>query len=328
MIINDSEIINLFITNNKLNSGRLTNKWLNSHIEYKNYLLNRFSNCDTLHEIIYRIQNKIESVPKCKYCNNKVQFISFKEGYRNYCKDCRYKESVINSKKTCLEKYGVDKYSKTEQFKKSYKENNPMYNDDIKKKLKLSNIEKYGVDNVMKLSVVKEKQKKTCLQRYGVDNVFKISEIKEYLSSIRKETLEKIFNKKKYNKTFNTSKQEDYIYNYLISKFNVNDIIRQYKSDVYPFNCDFYIKSKDVYIECNFHWTHGKHLFNENNIDDLETLNKWKQKNTQYYRNAIQTWLIRDINKFNIAQENNLHYIILYNIKADLLKIDQLKNNI
>ena len=160
MIINDSEIINLFITNNKLNSGRLTNKWLNSHIEYKNYLLNRFSNCDTLHEIIYRIQNKIESVPKCKYCNNEVQFISFKEGYRNYCKDCRYKESVINSKKTCLEKYGVDKYSKTEQFKKSYKENNPMYNDDIKKKLKLSNIEKYGVDNVMKLSVVKEKQKK------------------------------------------------------------------------------------------------------------------------------------------------------------------------
>ena len=36
-----------------------------------------------------------------------------------------------------------------------------------------------------------------------------------------------------------------------------NDVIRSYSTDKYPYNCDFYIPSKDVYIECNFHWTHG-----------------------------------------------------------------------
>ena len=39
------------------------------------------------------------------------------------------------------------------------------------------------------------------------------------------------------------------------------DIIRQYKSDLYPFACDFYIPSLDLYIECNYHWTHGNKLY-------------------------------------------------------------------
>ena len=29
------------------------------------------------------------------------------------------------------------------------------------------------------------------------------------------------------------------------------------KYDRYPFACDFYISSLDLFIECNYHWTHG-----------------------------------------------------------------------
>ena len=41
----------------------------------------------------------------------------------------------------------------------------------------------------------------------------------------------------------------------------------------------------DLYIECNYHWTHGGHIFNKDNINDMEKLNKWKQKNTKFYNN-------------------------------------------
>ena len=65
------------------------------------------------------------------------------------------------------------------------------------------------------------------------------------------------------------SKSEDRVYDFLTSKFGKEDIERQYRSNSYPFSCDFYIKSLDLYIECNFGWTHGKHWFDSNNKDDI-----------------------------------------------------------
>lgn len=89
------------------------------------------------------------------------------------------------------------------------------------------------------------------------------------------------------NKTFKTSNKEDEAYKILCKKFGEDDVIRQFKSDVYPFNCDFYIKSLDLYIECNFSWTHGEHWFDSSSKEDLEKLEKWKSKKTKYYDNAI-----------------------------------------
>lgn len=55
----------------------------------------------------------------------------------------------------------------------------------------------------------------------------------------------------------NTSKSEEMSYVLLVERFGANDILRQYKSEEYPFACDFYIKSRNIYIECNYCWTHG-----------------------------------------------------------------------
>ena len=73
---------------------------------------------------------------------------------------------------------------------------------------------------------------------------------------------------KRLNGTFNTSKPEEDAYVLLCDHFSKDDVIRQYYSEKYPFNCDFYIKSLDTYIECNFNWTHGGHWFDENNEED------------------------------------------------------------
>ena len=92
-------------------------------------------------------------------------------------------------------------------------------------------------------------------------------------------------------------------------------IIRQYRSDIYPFACDFYDPNSDTYFEFNGSWTHGGHWFDENNEEDLKRLEFMKSKQTKYYGNAIETWTVRDVKKRKIAEENHLNYIVFWNLK-------------
>lgn len=118
---------------------------------------------------------------------------------------------------------------------------------------------------------------------------------------------------KRKNNTFNTSSNEDHFYNALKAVYGVENIIRQYKDTRYPFNCDFYIKDKDLFIELNLNWTHGKKPF-IGDAEDLKVLNLWKTKakTSNYYAAAIKTWTERDPLKFKIAKENNLQYLSIY----------------
>jgi hypothetical protein len=118
------------------------------------------------------------------------------------------------------------------------------------------------------------------------------------------------------NGTITTSSPEEATYAQLCALFSTEDVVRQYKSKLYPFHCDFYIKSLDLYIELNLHWAHGEHLFDKYNKYDLEKLTIWQSKadaGNNYYKRAITTWTIRDPLKFETAKKNNLNYIVLYN---------------
>ena len=72
--------------------------------------------------------------------------------------------------------------------------------------------------------------------------------------------------------------------------------------------------SLDLFIECQYSWTHGNHPYNE--ILDKDKLLEWKEKakKSNYYKNAINTWTIRDVKKRNIAKQNNLNYKEFWNI--------------
>lgn len=128
------------------------------------------------------------------------------------------------------------------------------------------------------------------------------------------------FNTRKKNKTTNTSSYEENFYIFLKSIFNNNDIIREYyDKERYPFHCDFYIKSLDLFIELNFHWTHDNHPFDKNDENDLAILNKIRSK--QHYLNngnknsyfvKENVWTKRDVEKLQYAAINNLNYIIIY----------------
>ncbi|MFW6172465.1 MAG: DUF7487 domain-containing protein, partial [Elusimicrobiota bacterium] len=68
------------------------------------------------------------------------------------------KESQERTKKTNLERYGVE---------------NPFQSEEIKEKIRQSNIEKYGVDHPQQNRDIQNKTKQTNLERYGYDNPLK-----------------------------------------------------------------------------------------------------------------------------------------------------------
>lgn len=76
------------------------------------------------------------------------------------------------------------------------------------------------------------------------------------------------------HKSFNKSLGEELFYTALQEVFNPDDIERQYSTDTrYPFACDFYIKSLDLFIELNLHWSHGLKPFDSTDPADLQKLN-------------------------------------------------------
>lgn len=154
----------------------------------------------------------------------------------------------------------------------------------------------------------REKVKQTCIKRYGTPYPLNNPIIQEK----RQATL------KKHN-TFNTSKAEENIYKLLTHIYGKNDVLRQYKCNRYPWHCDFYILSKDLFIELQGYYTHGKHPFNPNNNEDIKRLNKLKEKyqtgQHPQYKNAIITWTKGDVLKRNKAKDNNLNYIEIFNYK-------------
>lgn len=146
--------------------------------------------------------------------------------------------------------------------------------------------------------------KKSCLKKYGSEYYLSSDEFNRIRRFIKRKSGEE-----------NRSKFEIESRKLLNETFE--HVEEQFMSDVYPFHCDFYIKSIDLYIEINGMWVHGGHPFDKNNPEDIKLLNKWKEKaNTStYYRRAIKIWTESDVNKREVAKKNNLNFIEFWNLK-------------
>lgn len=143
----------------------------------------------------------------CENCENEKK-ISYSKYLRNYnrnnkgyysCFDCK---SIV-LKQTCLNKFGVDSYSKTDEFKKFISEN--LNYEEIHKKCKETNLERYGHEYYFQTKSVregnkkwmssddfKEKSKETLIKKYGVDSYSKTDEFKKGITDNKKEIVNKI----------------------------------------------------------------------------------------------------------------------------------------
>ena len=119
---------------------------------------------------------------------------------------------------------------------------------------------------------------------------------------------------RKKNNSFNTSSNEENLYNQLLEEHSQKTILRQYKDERYPFYCDFYIVEDDLFIEVNAHWTHGGRPYDPNDPECIAKLKEWEEKAkvSQFFRNAIITWTVRDVKKLETATKNNLNYKVIY----------------
>lgn len=116
------------------------------------------------------------------------------------------------------------------------------------------------------------------------------------------------------NKTFTTSKPEEILYKELCEQYGEDNVVRQYMEERYPFKCDFYIKSNDLFIELNRHWTHGGRPFDPMDDSCKEQLKHWKKKakKSKFYKTAIRVWTQLDVMKRETAKRNKLNYEIIW----------------
>ncbi len=271
-----------------------------------------------------------ESHNQNELVKNKVkESILKKFGTEVYTQSDDYKKNkkiyLEKKKQTCIDLYGVDNPCKNLAVKaKMIATNNERYGADfasqtniVKEKAIQTNLKKYGADFYSQSETYKEtlpeilnKTKDTNLKKYGADFYSQSETYKETLPEIQK----KIYRIKKKNNSFNTSKPEIKLLKILQTKFGTSDIEYQYRSDLYPFACDFYIKSLDLYIELQGSWTHGSEPYNPDSKDHQQKLNEWQQKaqTSQFYRNAIDVWTVRDPLKRKIAIQNKLNYIEVF----------------
>lgn len=170
----------------------------------------------------------------------------------------------------------------------------------------------------MKSAEVQGKIQATSIARYGTPYYWQSEEGRARLKQLlnRDEVQQKIIATKKVRGTLNSSKAEKLAYAMLVEKFGESDVEPQYKSDNrYPYACDFYIKSLDLFIELNASWLHGFHWFDDTNDDDLIRLRELVEKAEQgkpMYSRAVYIWTYDDLRKRSTAEENGLNYLVFW----------------
>ena len=221
-------------------------------------------------------------------------------------------EILEKTRDTCEKRHGV---------------RNPFESATIQQNIRKHWLDNYGVENPSQVPEIQEIRTQTMLERFGVENPFANKAVKEKIKQTNRERygveyvtqndeiMQKSIKTRIDNGTMHTSKSEDDLYQYLVVVFGEDDVIRQYYSDIYPFACDFYIKSRNLFIELNGTWTHDGHWFNPNSESDIAQLTYWKEKDTEYYSEAIHTWSVADVKKREKAKSENLNYVVFWDTK-------------
>lgn len=270
-------------------------------------------------------------------------------------------EKYVNTEKykqTCLEKYGCVNTFQVEQFKNKIKETKfERYGDEhylnrdkfketcsylyggcgnaseiIKRKQQNTTYENYGTYCVLTLPEFRKFSKDACIKKYGTEYFAQSNEFKsryedeKYIKQIKK----KEYETKKKNGTLGgpNSQMELRSYNFIKEVFP--DVKRQYYDDLrYPWYCDLYIPSLDIFIECQYHPCHGGHPYdvnnNINNEKTMEMILNNKSIKGKTSEDKLKVFTITDVLKRNTAKENNLNYYEVFTEKEFKQLINELK---
>jgi hypothetical protein len=207
-------------------ANRLREKYfIKYHIELYNEIIDYIKLDIPFKQKVWHYINEQPNEILC-YCGNKVSFkMNWLDGYKEFCSNkCSSNNiNVKNKLKSTLKlKYGVEHFSKTDDFKTKVKQtsidrygiDNYSKTEEYITKSKQTYLDRYGVDNYSKTEEYKIKSKKTYLERYGVDNFTKTDEFrkKSKVKNISKFGTKTLFESENYrNKNFDICKSDYYL---------------------------------------------------------------------------------------------------------------------
>ena len=226
------------------------------------------------------------------------------------------KEAIANKvKKTWQEKYGDENYGRRKGRDTLIKKYGPgmfLATDEFAQKTKEHALKNFSLVEEYN-TWVRSLAQIALIDKYGKPCGYCSPYAKEKSNS--EEAILKIINTKKANNSFIKSKPEDEYYQFLIDLFGEEDIDRQhYEKDRYPFRCDFYVKSLDLFIECNYFWSHGLIPYDQNNEECIKLVEKWKERSQpgNLYERSIYIYTDLDVRKKQTALDNKLNYMMIY----------------
>ena len=229
----------------------------------------------------------------------------------------------------------IEKRQKT--LKSRYGYTSPLQVPEFLEKARRTSFERYGSEHYMKVddhrttqsrrmlsrsigevSKSSDLRRATCMLRYGVSNYTQTEDARSTQSAKMLDPVyqSRVIEAKKSNGTLNSSSVEEKIQSLLVAYFGDNDVSTQYRDERYPFACDFYVESRDLFVEVNGLWTHGPHWFNALSNDDLALKLEWESKSSAYYAAAVEQWCVRDVEKRRAAVDHELNYLVVWGASA------------
>jgi hypothetical protein len=213
-------------------------------------------------QIIFHKKNSLDQIPNC-LCGTPLKWNNDKRSYRLFCSNkCSATHSIQKRKQTSLEKYGVDHFSKTEEFQNKIKQTSlerygvEHYSktEKFQKSVKETNLKKYGVEYPAMDANIVEKTKNIFLEKYGVDNPSKSKKITEKISN---------------------TNLEKYGYSCVFESPNIKEKIK--KTNIEKYGCDNPRKNQKISDKISI--TKRQNLYSQETLEKLYDVEWIKSEN-------------------------------------------------
>ncbi len=269
----------------------------------------------------YNYCKDCRKIKKCKFCNNE-----FKHHQNQTCsKDCAEGLKKISFLKSCGTTHNFCKKSKSrKKWEKKLKEDKGVVNvfqiDEVKEKIKKTNLKKYGFENPSQCDFIKEKKKKT-LNKTLIKNP---NLYKENWKILHDKFMNEIGYDPRLHAIGKASKESLIIFKPLIDwciKEGIlyNDIYIGYdnkneyfiKNEKRLYFYDFTIKSKKIIIEYNGVAFHPK-------VGDVNWINPFTNEG---YKECLE----KDNKKINNAKKEGFNILVIWSDEDPLINLEYCK---
>ena len=170
--------------------------------------------------------------------------------------------------------------------------------------------ERYGVNNVMQADCVKA----NIISPFCDEKTRRKAQYARWKHS--QEEIADMISAGDINSSRIISPTELTVYQCLVECFGKNDVFYQYGlhpyDSRYPYNCDFYIKSWDLFIEINADYCHGGHWYDDSNHDDQMKRRDMLLSPKRRTRTAVKIWTETDVMKRECAKKSGIKYLVFW----------------